>query len=80
MSLFKLLKANREAEPKTYEYNYGKLVEDELEVEGYTVSKIQAILNNYLAEPENEKYRTEFLELQVKRTECKQRVREKLEK
>jgi hypothetical protein len=71
MNIIELLKKNKTAEPKAFDRIYGALVEKKLERKGYTPSKIQAILNNYLAEPENSKYKAEFFELQERRKECK---------
>jgi type I restriction-modification system DNA methylase subunit len=76
MRFLKLLNRNKEAEPKTYELVYGLEVEKKLTERGYNPGKIQAILNNYLAEPDNEKYVREFLELQEVRKECKAEVKE----
>jgi hypothetical protein len=74
----RLLKKNKEAEPSTYEAVYGSIVEKKLEENGYTSSKIQAIINNYLAEPDNEKYIKEFQELQECRKQCKREVKDPL--
>ena len=73
-----LLRRNKATNPETVEAVYGSLVEKELKKEGYSVSKIQAIVNNYLAEPENPKYIAEFKELQDCRIVCKERIRGKL--
>jgi hypothetical protein len=48
MKFLDLLKKNKEAEPKTYEAVYSSMVEKELIKHGYSLSKIQAIVNNYL--------------------------------
>ena len=50
---------------------YGQLV-NQLIREKYSQSQVEAILNNYLNEPENEKYKQEFIALQSFRTECKE--------
>jgi hypothetical protein len=76
MNFLKLLNRNKEAEPKTYEVVYGMLVERELKQAGYSPSKIQAIVNNYLAEPENQKYIDEFIELQRHRKEIKNKIKQ----
>lgn len=78
MNFIKLLKKNKEVEPSTYDFVYGSMVEKELKKFGYTPSKIQAIINNYLNEPENEKYIQEFKDLQETRKQCKIIVRAKL--
>lgn len=41
----------------------------------YSQNRIEAILNNYISEPDNEKYRAEFLELQAYRAECKKQAK-----
>lgn len=43
-------------------YNYGKLVEGIIELK-YSNSEVIARLNNYISEPDNEKYKTEYKEL-----------------
>lgn len=75
MRFLNLLKKNKEAEPATYEAVYGSLVEKALTARGYSPSKIQAIVNNYLAEPDNEKYIKEFIDLQEARKQCKAEVK-----
>ena len=37
----------------------------------YSQSAVEAIINNYLLDPENEKYKAEFSEMQAYRAECK---------
>ena len=78
MSLIKLLQKNKEKEPKTYDAIYGSMVENELKKEGYSTSKIQAIINNFLSEPDNEQYSLEFWDLQKCRKECKERIKNQL--
>ena len=75
MSLKNLLIRNKEAEPKTYHKVHGMLVEDLLAEEGYTPGDIQAIIYNYLAEPNNPKYVEEFQNLQKIRKKCKNRAK-----
>lgn len=41
----------------------------------YSQSAVEAIINNYLLDPENEKYKAEFLEMQAYRAECKAEAR-----
>ena len=45
------------------DYNYGGVV-DALIGAKYSLKDVLAILNNYLFEPDNEGYKTEFLDLQ----------------
>lgn len=71
MDFSKLYQANREEYPEAYEKAYGAIVERRLEEKGYTSSKIQAIMNNYLDDPANEKYIAEFKKLQEVRKICK---------
>lgn len=79
MNFLNLLKRNKEVEPRTYEAVYGRLVEKELKKNGYPADKIQAIVNNYLAEPENDEYVIEFWQLQECRKQCKATIKNKLE-
>jgi hypothetical protein len=78
MNFIKLLQKNKEKEPETYETVYGSMVEKELKVNGYSLGRIQAIINNYLAEPDNEKYIKEFLDLQECRKYCKEKIKQNL--
>lgn len=50
--------------------SYGELVE-RLVRKRYSQSQVEAIINNYLDDSENTQYKTEFLELQAYRKECK---------
>lgn len=75
----KLLKKNKEYAPKTFEAVYGFCVEKELEKRGYTVGRIQAIINNYLGDPSNDKYVKEFTDLQNCRNKCKAKIKAELE-
>lgn len=54
---------------KRQEY-YGELVE-RLVRQRFSQSQVEAIINNYLDDSENEQYKNEFLELQSYRKECK---------
>ena len=44
----------------------------------YSQSAVEAIINNYLLDPENEKYKAEFLEMQTYRAECKAEAKAKV--
>lgn len=70
-----LYQANREAHPEAYDAAYGAIVERKLREKGYSSSKIQAIVNNYLDDPTNEKYLAEFKKLQEVRKVCKSEAR-----
>jgi hypothetical protein len=50
--------------------HYGELVE-RLVRQRFSQSQVEAIINNYLDDSENEQYKNEFLELQSYRKECK---------
>ena len=41
----------------------------------YTQSAAEAIINNYLASPDDEKYKGEFVAMQAYRAECKAQAR-----
>ena len=58
----------------TQEKQYGQLVSD-LVRKKYSASAVEAILNNYMDDPSNEKYVAEFKELQAYRAECKEMAR-----
>lgn len=70
--------------PKIYsqtEINNKKDKEYELLVERlirqkYSQSQVEAILNNYIDGTENEEYKTEFVELQNYRKQCKAKAKE----
>ena len=44
----------------------------------YSQSAVEAIINNYLLDPENEKYKAEFLEMQAYRAECKAQAKKEV--
>ena len=50
--------------------SYGELVE-QLVRKRYSQSQVEAIINNYLDDSENEQHKAEFLEMQAYRKECK---------
>ena len=72
-----LAKKNKEVNPESWEILYGHLVEQEFR-KIYSQSKVEAIVNNYLCDPTNEKYVTEFKAMQEYREQCKVGVRRKL--
>lgn len=74
MNFIKLLLKNKEKEPKTYEAVYGSLVEQNIRRK-YSQRDVEAILNNYLAEPDNITYQQEFKDLQTYRKQCKDEVK-----
>ena len=56
--------------------SYDEAVDEEIR-KRYPQRAVEAIINNYLASPENTEYVREFLELQTYRAECKAYVKEK---
>jgi hypothetical protein len=71
MNFKKLYQANKNKHPEAYEAEYSAIVERNLKNEGYPLGKIQAVMNNYLDDPTNEKYVAEFKKLQEVRKACK---------
>lgn len=71
MDFRNLYQANKEEHPEVYEAAYGAIVVRKLEEKGYDSNKIQAIINNYLDDPTNEKYVEKFKMLQEVRKLCK---------
>ena len=58
--------------------SYGELIE-QLVRRRYSQSQVEAIINNYLDDSENEQYKAEFLEMQAYRKECKRIAKAKIE-
>lgn len=58
-------------------WEYGKIV-DALISHKYPIDKMQAVVNNYLLEPENPEYITAFNEMQAWRKEAKEIAKEAL--
>lgn len=58
-------------------YNYGGIT-DCLIQHKYPIDKMQAVINNYLIEPENPEYITAFNEMQAWRKEAKEIAKEAL--
>lgn len=54
---------------------YGELVE-RIVRKRYSQSQVEAIINNYLDDSENAQYKSEFLEMQAYRKECKAKAKE----
>ena len=59
---------------ETRDVKYARLV-DAYVREKYSQSAVEAIINNYLSDPENEKYKAEFAALQIYREECKEKAK-----
>ena len=60
-------------------FNYGGII-DALINYKYSTDKMQAIINNYLLDPNDESVKQEFIEMQHWRSESKQIAKEILEK
>jgi hypothetical protein len=78
MKNLKLAKKNRDIVPESWELLYGNLVSREFRKK-YSADKFEAIINNYLDDPTNEKYIAEFREMQEYRKHCKKFVKEQME-
>lgn len=72
-----LAKKNREADPASWDALYGRLVSNKFR-KRYTQDAVEAIVNNYLGEPTDEKYIAEFKAMQEYREQCKAEVKEEL--
>lgn len=59
---------------ETRDEKYARLV-DAYVREKYSQSAVEAIINNYISDPENEKYKAEFAALQMYREECKNKAK-----
>jgi hypothetical protein len=73
----RLVAKNAEKAPDTKEHFYGRLV-TLLFRERYTQDDVEAINNNYLDDPTNQKYADEFRLMQHYRKTCKSRAKEML--
>jgi hypothetical protein len=65
-----LAQKNREVNPESWDELYGLIVSRKFR-EKYSNDKCEAIVNNYLDDPANEKYSAEFKEMQDYRKQCK---------
>jgi hypothetical protein len=70
MRFLNLAKKNREVQPTSWDDLYGTLVAREFR-KIYSNDKCEAIINNYLDDPTNEKYVAEFKAMQDYRKYCK---------
>ena len=77
MSLFELANKNKELHPDVFERLYGHLVTEEFR-KVYDADKVEAIVNNYLDDPTNEKYIAEMRAMQDYRKQCKANAKAKL--
>lgn len=70
MKHIELAQKNREINPESWDELYGDIVSKKFR-EKYSNDKCEAIVNNYLDDPTNEKYSAEFREMQEYRKQCK---------
>lgn len=66
----RLAKKNRDVVPSSWEKLYGSIVAKEFRKK-YSSNECEAIVNNYLDDPKNEKYVAELKEMQEYRKKCK---------
>jgi hypothetical protein len=65
-----LAQKNREVNPESWDELYGVIVSREFRKK-YSNDKCEAVVNNYLDDPTNEEYLTEFRQMQEYRKYCK---------
>lgn len=65
-----LLRKNCEAQPEIVEKVYGELVSQKFR-RRYSQDEAEAVINNYLSDPTNQKYIKEMTAMQAYREECK---------
>jgi hypothetical protein len=73
----RLARKNKEVDIQSWDALYGRCVTVEVR-KVYSQDKIEAIINNYLDDPLNEKYAKEFKALQEYRKQCKAKVKVEL--
>lgn len=66
----RLAKKNREVVPSSWDNLYGSIVSTEFRKK-YSADECEAVVNNFLDDPTNEKYVSEFKEMQEYRKQCK---------
>jgi hypothetical protein len=66
----RLAKKNKDVVPSSWERLYGSIVSAEFR-KRYSAEACEAIINNYLDDPSNVKYVSEFKEMQEYRKQCK---------
>lgn len=74
MKHIELARKNKEICPESWDELYGIIVSRKFR-ERYSNDKCEAVVNNYLDDPTNEKYSAEFREMQEYRKQCKNIVR-----
>jgi hypothetical protein len=73
----KLMEKNEEMSPGSKKELYASLLAKEIHKK-YSPDKIEAILNNYISDPDDVEYLLEFRELQEYRKSCKARIKSEL--
>ena len=73
----RLANKNKEVRPEEFEKLYGLKVSKRFRKK-YSHDKVEAIINNYIADPTNEKYIAEMNAMQEFRQACKAKARTKL--
>ena len=71
----RLAQKNKEANPQSWDELYAIRVHNEMR-KRYSQDQVEAIINNYLDDPSNEKYCAEFRAMQDYRKQCKERAKE----
>jgi hypothetical protein len=70
MNLINLLRKNKQAEPDAVNRARGKLISKEFRKK-YSQDDVESIVNNYLLDPTNTKYKAEMDDMQAYRAACK---------
>ena len=66
----KLILKNKDVRPDQFEKQYGKYVSSLFRLK-YNQDKVEAVVNNYIEDPDNEEYSVEMRAMQDYRRECK---------
>lgn len=77
MKHLQLAKKNKEVSPESWDNLYGHLVSKKFRKK-YSPDQTEAIVNNYLDDPTNEKYIAEMRAMQDYRKQCKEEVKRDL--
>lgn len=78
MRFLKLAQKNKEVNPESWERLYETEITRRIRKK-YDQNKVEAILNNYLADPTNEKHAAEFKAFQEYRMQCKAEVKAEMQ-
>ena len=78
MKFLRLALKNKEAELSSWDDLYGNMVSREFR-KIYSIDKCEAIVNNYLDDPTNEKYVSKFREMQSYRRMCKEKAKKDMQ-